>query len=169
MTFMVLFIIGWSSMSKKKLLIIVGALLFIVLAVIIIYVSTKKIYLSDEYYEEKESYDIYEEITGEDLEQFKDKTFVLYVSGSHPHSLEIGEMIEHLEEKYTTQFLIISFGEFKGTSYYPSIKYSSSILIIQNGEVIDSLDLSDENNYEFIEDEKMLEKWLKKRIHLVKK
>ncbi len=153
-------------MSKKKILMVVGCLLFAVISFVVIYHATKKISLSEEYYEKQEDYEVNEEITGEDLEKIKDKTFVLYVSGSNPNSSQIREMLVNIEKKYNTQFLVISFAEFKGTSYYPDIKYSSSILILKKGEVVASLDLLDENNKDIFESEESLEKWLKGKIYL---
>ncbi len=165
---MIKFIIGWSIMKKKIIMFTILFIIFVVCILVICHFTQKKVYLSSDYYEKKEEDFYHEEITGEELEKIDDKTFILYVSGSNSNFNRVEELIDLFEEKYSTQFLIISFGEFKGTKFYPMIKYNSCILIIQNGKVFDSLDLLDEKNQQILEDEKKFEKWFLKRIYFDK-
>lgn len=156
-------------MKKKIILCIIAFIILGVSIFTVIHFMNQKVHLSNEYYKKRTNESYQREITGEKLEKLDQKTFILYVSGSNPNFSKIEDLIKIVEEKYSTQFVMIDFGEFKGTKYYPTIKYSSCFLIIQNGEVLDSLDLLDEKNQKYINDEQEFEKWLLKRVYLEKK
>ena len=62
----------------------------------------------------------------------------------------------------------MSIDEFKKTSYYKTVKYAPSILIIKDGKIVTFLDAEKNSDIEKYQDVDKFEKWLNENIYLKK-
>ena len=69
-------------------------------------------------------------------------------------------------DKYKIDFISIPFSEFKNTSFYKSISYAPSIIIVNNGIVIDYLKADSDNDYDKYQKVSAFEEWLSEYIYL---
>ena len=155
-------------MNKKLILplVIIILLLLIVLGLFLRpKQEIKKVYLSEEYYQEGN----FIEMNSEDMETLKDKTYILYIYNSYcKFPIPCDSIFEEFMTSYHISFVSMPFADFKETSYYPQVKYAPSIILIQEGKIRTYLDANADKDVNKYQDVQELKEWLEQYIYLSK-
>lgn len=80
-------------------------------------------------------------------------------------SVPCDKIFESFMEKYSIDFLKISFENFKNTLFYNEVKYAPSVIIINNEKIISYLDANKDEDLQKYQHEKEFEKWLNNYIY----
>lgn len=149
---------------KKKYYYLIGVLVLICIVTILFlkFRSTKKVYLSEKYYNNGEFIDI----ASSEIDTLKDDTYVLYIYNNYcSFSVPCESIFNEYMTTYNIDFVSMKFEEFKLTKYYKKIKYAPSIIIIDKGKIVSYLNPEkdqDISKYQVIED---FTSWMNKYIY----
>lgn len=162
---------------KNKLNKIVSILMIIIILILIILISlkfkntsnqnnTELFYLNDKYYKKSELIEI-------DIDKYKKlennkESFVIYVHIPGVCSMRVP--FEPIVKEFITTnhltFYSINFNQITESDLEDYIKYSPSIAIFNNGEMISCLDPNSNNDLEYYESLKGFSKWFTKYVKL---
>lgn len=123
----------------------------------------EKFYLSDEFYNEGN----FIHVTSEELENYKDKDYILFTYNnfcSLPIPCE--DIFKEFMKNNKIDILSISFEEFKKTTYYNKVKYAPSIIIIKNNNIVSYLDANKDSDIEKYQKVDKFTEWINKYIYL---
>ncbi len=143
--------------------------LILCLIVIIItgcsFTKIEKVYLSDEFYNKGE----FIQIKSEDIENYKDKTYVLFTYNNFC-SLPIpcDGIFQEFMSNNKIDFLSITFEEFKDTDFYKEVKYAPSVMIIKNNNIVAYLDADKDSDIEKYQNVDKFKEWISNYIYLEK-
>lgn len=97
-------------------------------------------------------------------------TYILFTYNNYcTFKISCDMIFESFMDKYDIDFLSIPFEDFKNTKYYETVKFGPSILIIQNGEIINYLDANSDEDLPRYQDVEAFEKWLDNYVYFTKK
>lgn len=125
--------------------------------------NIEKFYLNDSYYRTSGL----REIKSDDLtdnDSFLLFTYNYYCSLAIP----CDEIFKSFSENENIEILSMSIDEFKKTSYYKTVKYAPSILIIKDGKIVTFLDAEKNSDIEKYQDVDKFTEWVGKYIYLNK-
>lgn len=147
-------------MIKK---IILSILLVIIITSCSINKEIKKFSLNDKYYNNAG----FVAIQSEELP--KKDSYILYTYNNYCLlAIPCDTIFTAFMEKYNISFVSIPFEEFKKTSYYKTVKYAPSIIIIKKGKIIAYLDADSDEDLAKYQDVNEFESWLDKYIYFEK-
>ena len=143
---------------KKIFLIIFIALLFCGCSK-----EIDKFYLDDEYYNDGKFIDV------EALDELENKKYILYTNNNVCNFPKpCTNIFEEFMSEYNIDIVTIYYEDFKNTKYYKEVENAPSIIIMNNGKIIDYLDINseeDEIKYQSVDE---FTKWISKYIYLTK-
>lgn len=127
--------------------------------------QNNKVYLDKEFYNSNE----FIAITRTEVEELKNtkSVYVLYTYNNYC-SLPIPceDIFKNFMEKYNISFYSIPYSEFKETYLNDTVKYAPSIIIVENGEIIDYLDANSDADYDYYQDLNKFTVWMEKYLYL---
>ena len=124
-----------------------------------------KFYLNDKYYNTGE----YVKVNSNGLNNIKKESIIIYTYNNFCNfPIHCENVFKEFMDKYKIDFISIQFSEFKHTSFNKSIYYAPSIIIVNNGKVIDYLKADSDNDYDKYQKENVFEKWLSEYIYFEK-
>lgn len=151
---------------KNKILIMFIIMIALITGILIVLPINRK----DKFYLSKESYGKGEftSINNEEIENIlnNDGSIVIYTYNNYcslPVSCE--EVFKSYEKKYNISFYSISFENFKNTSLYKTVKYAPSVIIVRDGNIVDYLDASDDEDLQKYQNELKFERWINNYIY----
>lgn len=122
--------------------------------------NKERVYLSSKYYNKGEFLEV------DNLDSLSDKTYIVFTYNNFCNmSVPCDKIFESFMEKYSIDFLKISFENFKNSSFYNEVKYAPSVIIINNEKIISYLDANKDEDLQKYQDEKEFEKWLNNYIY----
>ena len=125
--------------------------------------ETKKFYLDDKYYGSSN----FIATTSSDIPN-KD-SFILYTYNNYCNfAIPCDEIFTTFMNNHNIAFVSIPFADFKNTSYYKTVKYAPSIIVIKKGKVITYLDADSDEDLIKYQDVAAFETWLAKYIYFEK-
>ena len=125
--------------------------------------GTNRIYLSDKYYHKGEFIDTH----SNDINNLNNENYLLFTNNNYCNlAIPCDEIFQKVMSKYKIDILFIPFEEFKNTSFYNTVKFAPSVLIIKNNEIIEYLDAESNEDLDKYQDENKFEEWLNNYIHL---
>jgi len=152
----------------KKKLIIVGVIITIIISISLIFIfkDNKKINLEDKYYDNGKLL----RITSDEfikLEKNKEN-FILFVHipGVCQVSLPFAPIVEEFVEKNNITIYSLPFYDITDTSVEEYVKYSPSVLIYEDGNVISYLDSTKNEHLEYYKSIESFTKWIKKYVNI---
>ena len=124
-----------------------------------------KFYLDDKYYNNGE----YIKINGSDLEKIKNESMIIYTYNNFCNlPIHCENIFKEFMDKYKIDFISIPFSELKNTSFYSNVSFAPSIIIVNNGKVIDYLKADSDSDYNKYQKVDVFEEWLSEYIYLEK-
>ncbi len=130
--------------------------------------STKKIYLSDKYYENKNN--SFQEVNEKDIKKLKEDTYILYTFNSFcKFPVPCDSIFEQFMKEQNITIVSIPYDKYKKTEYVKKVKYAPSIIIIKNNKVIAYLDANKDEDVDKYQDINAFTNWIKKYIYLKNK
>lgn len=125
--------------------------------------NSKKIYLTDKYYNKGD----YISVTKDEIKT--DEAFILYTYNNFcALPVHCENIFKEVMEQYKIDVLSIPFDEFKNTDYHEEVKYAPSVIIIKNDKIISYLDANSDKDLEKYQDTTKFMEWLKEYIYLEK-
>ena len=125
----------------------------------------EKFYLDDDYYHKGE----FINITSKELKKLKSQNYILYTYNSYcTFSVPCENVFKGYMNKYHIDFVSIPFDEFKKTTFYKTVSYGPSILIIQNGNIITYLDAEADEDIPKYQNLAKFENWMNQYIYTKK-
>ena len=129
-------------------------------------VKEEKFYLDSDYYKDGEFIDL----SSKELKKIKSKNYILYTYNSYcTFTVPCENVFKGYMNKYHIDFVSIPFEEFKKTSFYKTVSYGPSILIIKDGKIITYLDAEDDEDIPKYQNLSKFENWINKYIYTEKK
>ena len=126
----------------------------------------ERIYLSDEYYNKGE----YVKISKKELTGKENETYLLFTYNNYCNlSVPCDQIFAKFMKKYNIDVLSIPYDEFKETSFYETVKFAPSILIIDKENIISYLDAEKDEDLSRYQDADEFEKWLNEYIFFTHK
>ena len=121
-----------------------------------------KIYLDHSYYHTGDFIDV----SSDELNQIKSKNYVLYTYNSYcTFTVPCENVFKGYMNKYHIDFVSIPFDEFKKTSFYQTVTYGPSILIIQDGKIVAYLDAEKDADIPKYQNLSKFENWMNQYIY----
>ena len=71
-------------------------------------------------------------------------------------------------QKYNISFLSMPFKEYRNISLYNEVKYAPSIIIVENGKIVDFLDAEKDDDLDKYQDVKEFEEWINKYVYFTR-
>ncbi len=125
--------------------------------------NIEKFYLNDSYYGTSGL----KEIKSTDLKE--DDSFLLFTYNYYCSlAIPCDEIFESFSKNENVEILSISIDEFKKTSYYETVKYAPSVLIIKDGKIVTYLDAEKNSDIEKYQDVDKFTAWVGKYIYFNK-
>lgn len=147
---------------------IITAIIFIVIVVVTVYVVITKddrFYLSDEYYNNNS----FIEITSDQVDGLINKKYILFTYNNYcSFTIPCDKIFEKFSKDYNIEILSISYEQFKTTSFYKTVKYAPSVMIISNNKIVAYLDAENNNDVDKYQNVDAFKNWLEKYIYLEK-
>ena len=157
-------------MNNKKII-----MMFLILILFFVTGCTKKtnqndgkdrLYLSSVYYNKGE----YLDITSEELSSKSDETYILFTYNNYCNlSVPCDQIFAKFMKKYNIDFLSIPYEEFKETSFYETVKFAPSVLVIKKEKIVAYLDAESDEDLIRYQDADEFEKWLNEYIYFTDK
>lgn len=123
----------------------------------------EKFYLNDDYY----GLSGLKEVKSDELKD--DDSFLLFTYNYYCSlAIPCDEIFKSFSENENVEILSMSIDEFKKTSYYKTVKYAPSVLIIKNGKIVTFLDAEKNSDIEKYQDVEKFTEWISKYIYLAK-
>lgn len=152
-------------MKKKITIISIITIVIIITITIILFNTNKKIekfYLDNSFYNKGE----YIEINNNDLDKYKKKSYILFTYNNYCNfSKPCEKVFKEYMNKYKIDFLSIKFEYFKKTKLYKKIKYAPSVIIVNNGKIIDYLDSNKNEDLTKYQEVNDFEQWINNYIY----
>ena len=127
--------------------------------------KTEKFYLNDKYYNKGD----YINLDSSGLESVKDNSMIIYTYNNFCNlPIHCENVFKEIMDKYKIDFISIPFAEFKKTSFYQDVSYAPSIIIVNNGKVVNYLKADSDNDYDKYQKADVFEKWLSEYIYFIK-
>ena len=147
---------------------IITAIIFIVIIVSTVYIVITKddrFYLSDEYYNNNS----FSEITSDQVDGLINKKYILYTYNNYcSFTIPCDKIFQKFSEDYNIGILSINYEQFKTTSFYKTVKYAPSVMIISNNKIVAYLDADNNNDVDKYQNVDAFKNWLEKYIYLEK-
>ena len=125
-----------------------------------------RLYLTEKYYNNGE----YITVSKEELLSKESETYLLFTYNNYCNlSVPCDQIFAKFMKKYNIDILSIPYEDFKETSFYETVKFAPSILIIDKAEVIAYLDAEKDEDLNRYQDAEEFEKWLNEYIFFVSK
>lgn len=125
--------------------------------------NIEKFYLNDSYYGSSEIRDI----KADDLKS--EDSFLLFTYNYYCSlAIPCDEIFKSFSKNENIEILSMSIDEFKKTSYYKTVKYAPSVLIIKDGKIVTFLDAEKNSDIEKYQDIDKFTEWVSKYIYLTK-
>ena len=126
----------------------------------------ERLYLTDKYYNKGE----YVEVTKDELSSKEDETYLLFTYNNYCNlSVPCDQIFAKFMKKYNIDILSIPYEDFKETSFYETVKFAPSVLIINNSKIVAYLDAESDADLIRYQDADEFEKWLNEYIFFVSK
>ena len=123
----------------------------------------KKFHLTEDYYNNSS----FIKVTSDNLP--KKDSYILYTYNNYCNfAIPCDTIFTSFMEKYNISFVSIPFEDFKETSYYKTVKYAPSIIVIKKGKIITYLDADSDEDLIKYQDVSAFESWLEKYIYFEK-
>ena len=127
-----------------------------------IFNKQEKFYLNSEYYNKGE----YIKLNNIELENIKNDSMIIYTYNNFCNlPIHCENIFKEFMDKYKIDFVSIPFSDFKMTSFYKDVSFAPSIIVVNNGKVIDYLKADSDNDYDKYQKEEVFEKWLSEYIY----
>ena len=78
------------------------------------------------------------------------------------------EVFQKFMKKYKIDFLYMKFEEFRNTSFYKTVKYAPSIIVVKKGTIVAYLDAESDEDLNKYQNVDKFEKWLNNYIYFSK-
>ena len=131
-----------------------------------IFNKQEKFYLNDKYYNKGE----YIKLNSSELENIKKDSMIIYTYNNYCNlPIHCENIFKEFMVKYHIDFISIPFAEFKKTALYSDVSFAPSIVIIENGKVIDYLKADSNDDYDKYQKVDVFEEWLGKYIYFMRK
>ena len=128
-------------------------------------VKQEKFYLNDKYYNNGD----YIKLSSSELLDIKNDSMVIYTYNNFCNlPIHCETIFKEFMDKYKIDFISIPFSDFKNTSFYQNVSYSPSIIIVNNGKVLDYLKADSDADYDKYQKVDVFEEWLSEYIYLDK-
>ena len=140
----------------------------ILIAIFLLVGCTKKIdkfYLNNEYYNKGD----YISLDSVKLEEIRNNSMIIYTYNNFCNLPIHCETIfkEFMQDK-KIDFISIPFDEFKKTSFYQDVSFAPSVIIVNNGKIIDYLKADSDDDYDKYQKVEEFNNWISKYIYLEK-
>ncbi len=142
-------------------------LLFVLVLLMLVGCGNKKFYLEDVYYEKG----TITAITLDELEKLeKDKkNFMVFVYLPGCTSCAaFRSVLDKYIETHNLEFLTISITDLEGTAIRERVQFAPSLVLYNEGEIVDALDATSDEDKPALTTEDGLTKWLEEHIYLTK-
>ena len=127
--------------------------------------KSDKFYLNNKYYNKGE----YIKVDSKELESIKDESMIIYTYNNFCNlPIHCENVFKEFMDKYKIDFISIPFMEFKKTSFYSSVSYAPSVIIIHKGKIVDYLKADSDSDYSKYQDVNEFDKWISNYINLAK-
>ena len=127
--------------------------------------KVEKFYLNDKYYNEGN----YISLDSVELENIKNDSMIIYTYNNFCNlPIHCENVFKEFMDKNKIDFISIPFAEFRLTSFYQYVSYAPSILIVNNGKIVDYLKTDSDSDYDKYQKSDEFEKWLDKYIYFSK-
>ncbi len=147
----------------KKILLI---LLFVPLLLVGCTNKDEKVYLSDKYYNQG----AYIDIVAKDMDKLKNDTYLLFVYNQFCNfKIPCDEIFQKVMTEHKVDVLSMSIDEYKTTSYFNTVRYAPTIIVISKGKVLAYLDANKDEDLDKYQSPDDFEKWLTEHVYLDKK
>ncbi len=154
---------------NKKVVISIALILILSVVGVLLYFGFKKeknfskIYLTEKYYVEDGSFI---KVTNDQLKELKNENYILYTYNSYcSFPIPCDSIFKEFMETYHIAFVSIPFAEFKESSFYPTIKYAPSIIVVNKQKVVAYLDANADDDLDRYQDVEKLKEWLEEYIY----
>jgi hypothetical protein len=125
-----------------------------------------RLYLTEKYYNKGE----YITVSKEELLSKESETYLLFTYNNYCNlSVPCDQIFAKFMKKYNIDILSIPYEDFKETSFYETVKFAPSILIVDKAKVIAYLDAEKDEDLSRYQDADEFEKWLNEYIFFVSK
>ena len=124
----------------------------------------ERVYLDDSYYSDEG----FITSSKEEVDSLEGN-FILYTYNNYckfPVSCE--DIFEEFMDEYKIRFVSLPYVDFKETSYYKTVKYAPSIIIIEDKKVVAYLDADSDEDVDKYQKVDQLKEWLEKYVYLEK-
>ena len=126
----------------------------------------ERLYLTSKYYNKGE----YVEVTKDELSSKENETYLLFTYNNYCNlSVPCDQIFAKFMKKYNIDILSIPYEDFKETSFYETVKFAPSILVINNSKIVAYLDAESDEDLVRYQDADEFEKWLNEYIFFVSK
>lgn len=140
----------------------------LLIAIFLLVGCTKKIdrfYLNDIYYNNGE----YISMTSDKLDNIKNNSMIIYTYNNFCNlPIHCETIFKEFMSKYKIDFISIPFSEFKKTEFYKEVDFAPSVIIVNNGKIIDYLRSDSDNDYDKYQNADVFKEWISKYIYLEK-
>ncbi len=153
-------------MKNKKIFLVVLTIIIVGVALLFLIINNNKIekfYIEDEYYSSNGLTDV----TKEELEKMlsEKKSFILFADTNFcTLGVPCKDIFKEASEIKKIEILQIPFTEFKETKLYDEVKYGPTVLIIEEGKIVDYLDANSKEDSDLYQDAEKFYEWLTKYI-----
>ena len=126
----------------------------------------EKVYLSDKYYNQG----AYIDIVAKDMDKLKNDTYLLFVYNQFCNfKIPCDEIFQKVMTEHKVDVLSMSIDEYKTTSYFNTVRYAPTIIVISKGKVLAYLDANKDEDLDKYQSPDDFEKWLTEHVYLDKK
>ena len=126
----------------------------------------EKVYLSDKYYNQG----TYIDIVDKDMDKLKNDTYLLFVYNQFCNfKIPCDEIFQKVMNEHKVDVLSMSIDEYKTTSYFNTVRYAPTIIVISKGKVLAYLDANKDEDLDKYQSPDDFEKWLTEHVYLDKK
>lgn len=130
-----------------------------------ILIKQERFYLTDKYYNKGE----YVKISSSELENIKNDSMIIYTYNNFCNlPIHCETIFQEFMDKYKIDFISIPFSGFKNTTFYHDVSFAPSIIIVNNGKIIDYLKADSDNDYDKYQKVDVFEEWLSKYVYFSK-
>ena len=125
----------------------------------------ERLYLDSSYYNLGD----YIDIDSDDLNNISGNYLLFTYNNYCNFSVPCDEIFKVFMEKYKIDILSIPFDEFKKKSFYETVKYAPSIIIVEDGAIKAYLDAESDDDIKKYTNSDEFEKWLNNYISFTRK
>ncbi len=123
----------------------------------------EKFYLADKYYNVGE----YITVNSDELEQIKNDSMIIYTYNNYCNlPIHCETIFKEFMEENKIDFISIPYDEFKKTSFNKEISYAPSVLIVNQGKIVDYLKADSDNDYDKYQKVDVFKEWLEEYVYL---